>query len=90
MALLGAPSLLAACGSDHAARAGGGAPVRIGYVTPTTGSLAAYAAGDDFTIATVRKLLEDGLDTSHGRRGSRSSWRTRRRTPTAQPPSPAT
>jgi branched-chain amino acid transport system substrate-binding protein len=66
VALLGAPSLLAACGSDHAARAGGSAPIRIGYVTPTTGSLAAYAAADDFTVATVRELIEDGLETRHG------------------------
>ncbi len=66
MALLGAPSLLAACGSDDAARAGGGAPIRIGYVTPTTGRLAAYAAADDFTVATVRELVEDGFETTHG------------------------
>ncbi len=66
MALLGAPSLLAACGSGREARAGGGAPVRIGYVTPTTGSLAAYAAADDFTLATVRELVEDGFETTHG------------------------
>ena len=51
---------------DHAARAGGSAPIRIGYVTPTTGSLAAYAAADDFTVATVRELVEDGLETRHG------------------------
>jgi len=66
VALLGAPSLLAACGSDDAARAGGGAPIRIGYVTPTTGRLAAYAAADDFTVATVRELVEDGFETTHG------------------------
>ena len=86
MALLGAPSLLAACGSDHAARAGGGAPIRIGYVTPTTGRLAAYAAADDFTVATVRELVEDGFETTHGTFTVEILWRTRHRTPTAPPP----
>jgi branched-chain amino acid transport system substrate-binding protein len=35
--------------------------IRLGYVSPQTGPLAAFAEADNFTIETVRAVLKDGL-----------------------------
>jgi branched-chain amino acid transport system substrate-binding protein len=35
--------------------------IKIGYVSPSTGPLAPFAAPDDFILAQVRKVLEPGL-----------------------------
>jgi branched-chain amino acid transport system substrate-binding protein len=36
----------------------GAGPVKIGYVTPSTGPLAPFAAADDFVLASVRELYK--------------------------------
>lgn len=62
--LLGAPSaLLAGCGNAPAA-APRGRTLRIGFVTPSTGPLAQFAAADGFVIDGIRRTLEKGLDRS--------------------------
>lgn len=48
-----------------AARANG--TVKIGYVSPQTGPLAAFAEADDYVIAEMRKLIGDGIDTAAGK-----------------------
>lgn len=36
-------------------------PIKIGFVTPRTGALAAFGEPDDFVIADVRKLIANGI-----------------------------
>jgi len=36
-------------------------PIRIGWVTPKTGSVAAFAAADDFVLAGTRKAIANGI-----------------------------
>ena len=85
-ALLTVPAWLAACGSDDDSGGGGGGggggeTIKIGYVTPQTGALAAFAAADNFTLTTIRDLVASTA--------SRSSSRTRSPTRTAPEPSQA-
>jgi branched-chain amino acid transport system substrate-binding protein len=40
---------------------GGDGTIKIGYVTPTTGSLAAFAIADEFLFAGIKDLFKDGL-----------------------------
>jgi branched-chain amino acid transport system substrate-binding protein len=73
-ALLTVPAWLAACGSDDDSGGGGGGggggdTIKIGYVTPQTGALAAFAAADNFTLTTIRDLVKDGIDTANGKHG---------------------
>ena len=42
-------------------------PVRIGYVTPRTGPLAAFAEADDFVIGAARKIFADGIVVGGGK-----------------------
>jgi branched-chain amino acid transport system substrate-binding protein len=44
-------------GYAHAA----GRPIKIGFVTPKTGPLAAFAEPDDFVLGHIRKLIADGI-----------------------------
>jgi len=72
-ALLTVPGLLSACGGDDDDSGGGGGggdgeAVKIGYVTPSTGALAPFAAADDFTLTTIREVVKDGLQTANGTR----------------------
>lgn len=66
------PGLLAACGSSD--DDGGGADkadgdaIKIGYVTPGTGALAAFAEADNFILEGVRKSFADGIATKKGNR----------------------
>ena len=71
------PGLLAACGSEDAGGGGGGGgggeggsgeAIKIGYVTPATGPLAAFAEADDFILTGVREAFADGLRTGNGTR----------------------
>jgi branched-chain amino acid transport system substrate-binding protein len=40
---------------------GGDGTIRIGYVTPRTGALAAFGASDDFVLGGIEELVADGL-----------------------------
>jgi branched-chain amino acid transport system substrate-binding protein len=40
--------------------------IKIGYVTPQSGPLAAFAEADDFIINQVNELLADGIETKNG------------------------
>jgi len=37
-------------------------PIRIGFVSPTTGPLAVFAESDDFVLAQVREKVKDGIE----------------------------
>ncbi|OIQ86042.1 hypothetical protein GALL_321130 [mine drainage metagenome] len=37
-------------------------PIRIGFVSPTTGPLAAFAESDDFVVSQVLNKVKDGID----------------------------
>src|SRR5215813_3018211 len=52
----GAGGALAACGSGIRGTGGpaSGGTINIGFVTPLTGPLAGFAAGDNFVLSTVR------------------------------------
>src|SRR5215218_9452372 len=53
---LGAPAIRAA------------QPIRIGYVTPKSGPLAAFAEADDYILGGVREAIEGGLQTGSATR----------------------
>jgi len=38
-------------------------PLKIGYVSPETGPLAAFGAADDFVVAEFRRIFRDGIQT---------------------------
>ncbi|MEM9775722.1 MAG: ABC transporter substrate-binding protein, partial [Chloroflexota bacterium] len=48
--------LMAACGGSS------GGTIKIGYVTPQTGPLAAFGEADDFIIAQMQEYVADGLE----------------------------
>lgn len=64
--LLGGASALALVAMAPAAFAQD-ATIKIGYVTPQSGSLAAFAEADEFIINQVNELLADGIETSAGK-----------------------
>jgi len=41
--------------------------VRIGYVTPQSGPLAAFAEADDFIVSAIEELVAGGFDTASGK-----------------------
>jgi branched-chain amino acid transport system substrate-binding protein len=43
-------------GGDAAAR-----PIKLGYVTPKTGSLAGFGEADDYVLGAMREIFKDGL-----------------------------
>jgi branched-chain amino acid transport system substrate-binding protein len=43
-------------------------PIRIGFVSPQTGPLAAFGEADAFTLQSVKALLSDGVATGAGKR----------------------
>jgi len=45
---------------------GGDGTIKIGYVTPTTGALAPFAAADDFVLGGIRDFLADGVRVGGG------------------------
>ena len=50
--------LASGCGSaNRSDRGPGGATIRIGYLTPTTGALASYGAADRFVIGAMRQFF---------------------------------
>src|SRR4051794_38393558 len=67
------PGWLAACGSDDdgggsgASSGGGGPNLKIGYVTPGTGALAAFAEADSFILDGIRDRFADGIPTKKGK-----------------------
>jgi branched-chain amino acid transport system substrate-binding protein len=58
-AALGLSGLLAACRSDEESPSG--EAVKIGYVSPKTGTLAEFAAADDYILRLVRDAFAGGL-----------------------------
>ncbi len=62
--MLASASALAACGGVQTS--GGGAAdsstLKIGYVSPQTGPVAAFGETDDFVLGKVRDAVKDGLD----------------------------
>ncbi|MGF1662991.1 MAG: ABC transporter substrate-binding protein [Kineosporiaceae bacterium] len=79
---VGASAVTLAGGAGLASCSGGGSdgevpdaggdvrPVRIGYVTPQSGALAAYAGADAFVTAAIQAFADDqGLPTGAGRAG---------------------
>jgi branched-chain amino acid transport system substrate-binding protein len=68
------PGWLAACGSDDdgggsasSGGGGGGPDLKIGYVTPGTGALAAFAEADSFILDGIRDRFSGGIDTKKGK-----------------------
>jgi branched-chain amino acid transport system substrate-binding protein len=64
----GATAATSAQGATGGVTGGGGGDgtIRIGYVTPTTGALAPFAAADDFVLGGIRDFLADGLRVGDG------------------------
>lgn len=62
---LGATSALAVLAMSPAAMAQG-ETIKIGYVTPQTGPLAAFAEADDFVIGQVNEILGGSIETANG------------------------
>ena len=62
-ALFGAAPLLAACSSGLKGSGGSSSSstLKIGYVSPQTGSLASFATGDSFIIKRLQPLLSKGF-----------------------------
>lgn len=60
-AALSMSGLLAACRTGEEGEAAGGA-VKIGYVSPTTGSLAPFGEADEFILGGIRQASGGGLD----------------------------
>lgn len=67
---LSAGGLLAACGDskrEEESEGGGGGgngggTLRLGYVTPRTGSLAPFGEADEFVLSAMREALADGIE----------------------------
>lgn len=47
----------------HVLHAQEGRTIKIGYVSPQTGPLAAFGEADGFVLETIREFLKDGVDT---------------------------
>ncbi|MBD9627073.1 ABC transporter substrate-binding protein [Ensifer sp. ENS06] len=62
-----AGTLAAACMLPRKAFAGAG-PIKIGYISPQTGPLAAFGETDNFVIAGIRQAVKDGINTAGGKR----------------------
>jgi branched-chain amino acid transport system substrate-binding protein len=58
---LGMAPLLSACSVKTGAAKAGGKAIKIGYVTPQTGPLAAFGEADSFVIEALRPLMQKGL-----------------------------
>ncbi|GAA6142718.1 ABC transporter substrate-binding protein [Hydrogenophaga sp. 5NK40-0174] len=56
-----ATAAVATLGATSLARAQTAGTIKIGYVSPKTGPLAAFAEPDDFTLAQVRKAVAGGI-----------------------------
>jgi branched-chain amino acid transport system substrate-binding protein len=59
---------LAACGTGGGGGAASGRTIKIGYVSPQTGPIAAFGEADNFILGGIRKAFEGGLkigDKSH-------------------------
>ncbi|RLV50957.1 ABC transporter substrate-binding protein [Nocardioides mangrovicus] len=54
---VGAAPLLSACGIKSSSGASGSDTVRIGYVSPQTGSLAPFGEADAFVVSQVKKIF---------------------------------
>lgn len=59
-----ATALLATGGLAAPALAAGGKTIRIGFISPQTGPLAAFGEADAFVVAGVEKALADGLEVA--------------------------
>ena len=88
---LGAAGALGLAGRAAPAFAQAGRPIKIGYVSPQTGPLAAFGEADKFVLGGIQQAFKGGL-TIAGQEpsGRRSSSRTASRTRTARARSPPT
>lgn len=53
--------VLAACGTGATPTAAAGRTIKIGYVSPQTGPIAAFGEADNFILGGIRKAFEGGL-----------------------------
>ena len=92
----GLGGVLAACGSSSDDTSGGGGgdgrTIKVGFVSPLTGPLAAFGETDQWLVEQWKKAAVRTASSAATARPipSRSSSRTRSRTRTARRPSPAT
>ena len=64
---LGVTSLLASCGLKGTS-SGSTDTLRIGYVSPQTGSLASFASADNFVVTRMNDLLKSGITAGGGKK----------------------
>ncbi len=66
----GLGGVLAACGSggtdSSASGAGSGRTIKVGFVSPVTGALAAFGEADEFCVKGWNEAVKDGLTTADG------------------------
>jgi branched-chain amino acid transport system substrate-binding protein len=60
---VGLGSALAGCksGDDNGGGSASGRTIKLGYVTPKSGSLAGFGEADDYVLASMREIFKDGL-----------------------------
>jgi len=56
---------LAACGGENSS-SGSGREIKVGFVTPLTGPLAAFGEADSFCVDQWRAAVKDGIQTTDG------------------------
>jgi branched-chain amino acid transport system substrate-binding protein len=62
----GTDSTVPSEGDERFGGGGGDGSISIGWISPKTGPLAAFAAADDFVLAGIREQLADGLRVAGG------------------------
>ena len=92
MQLAGLSGAAALAGCRESGGGGGEAArtIKLGYVTPKTGSLAGFGEADDYVLGSMRRSSGAACRSAALPTRSRSCPRTPSPTPTAPPPSPAT
>jgi branched-chain amino acid transport system substrate-binding protein len=60
---VGLGGALAGCksGDDNGGGSASGRTIKLGYVTPKSGSLAGFGEADDYVLASMREIFKDGL-----------------------------
>ena len=72
----------AAAAGDKLGGGGGDGTIKVGYVSPKTGPLAAFAEADDFIFSGIKDATKDGVRSATRATSWRSSPRTARATRT--------
>ena len=65
----GLGGVLAACGSSSPSSdssGGGGRAIKIGFVSPQTGALAAFGEADTYCVKRWNEVVKDGITTADG------------------------